>query len=70
LSVQLATFDNEIVPALAAYNAGPGRVHEWLDEAPDLDMFVETMAFSEPQRYVRTIYSDYSNYRRLYRPEP
>ncbi len=70
LSVQLATFDEEIVPALTAYNAGPGRVHDWLAEVSDLDLFVETMPFAEPQRYVRRIYESYAQYRRLYRPGP
>jgi len=70
LSVQLATFDGEILPALTAYNAGPGRVHAWLSETPDLDLFVESMAFAEPRRYVRNIYESYAHYRRLYRGGP
>jgi soluble lytic murein transglycosylase len=70
LSVQLATFDEQVIPALVAYNAGPGRVHEWLEAVPDLDLFVETMPYYEPRRYVRIIYGDYQNYQRLYRSEP
>jgi soluble lytic murein transglycosylase len=67
LSVQLSTFDGQAIPALAAYNAGPGRIHDWLAEAPDIDLFVETMPFSEPRRYVRGVYENYAHYRRLYR---
>ena len=70
LGVQLATFDEQVIPALVAYNAGPGRVHEWLEAAPDLDLFVETMPYYEPRRYVRIIYEDYQNYQRLYQSEP
>jgi soluble lytic murein transglycosylase len=66
LSVQLSTFEEQIIPALAAYNAGPGRIHEWLAEAPDIDLFVETMPFAEPRRYVRGTYENYARYRQLY----
>ena len=67
LSVQLATFDDEAIPALAAYNAGPGHIHDWLEEAPDIDLFVESIPFAESRRYVRNVYENYAHYRRLYR---
>jgi soluble lytic murein transglycosylase len=70
LDVQLATFEEEPIPALAAYNAGPGRIHTWLEDAPDLDLFVETMPFAEPRRYVRNVYENYAQYRRLYVNRP
>jgi len=70
LSVQLATFDGEPILALAAYNAGPGRVHRWLEETPDVDLFVETMPFVEPRRYVWNVYENYAHYRRLYLGKP
>jgi soluble lytic murein transglycosylase len=66
LSVQLATFEDETIPALAAYNAGPGRIHRWLEDAPDIDLFVETMPFVEPRRYVQNVYENYAHYRGLY----
>jgi soluble lytic murein transglycosylase len=67
LGVQLATFEGDIAPALAAYNAGPGRIHRWLEDTPgDLDLFVETMPFAEPRQYVRNIYENYAHYLRLY----
>ncbi len=69
-SFQLSTFDGELVAALAAYNAGPGRIHNWLTDTPDLDVFVETMPFFEPRLYVRNVYENYAHYRRLYRREP
>jgi soluble lytic murein transglycosylase len=64
--VQLATFDKEVVPALAAYNAGPGRIHEWQAEAADTDLLLETMPYAEPRRYVRAVYENYAYYRQLY----
>lgn len=67
LDVQLAAFDERIIPALVAYNAGPGNSRKWLTAEPDMDIFVETMAYSEPRRYVRIIYDNYNQYRRLYR---
>ena len=72
LSVQLATFDEEPIAALAAYNAGPGHIHRWMEDAHDLDLFVETMPFVEPRRYVRNVYEQYAHYRRLYlnKPQP
>jgi soluble lytic murein transglycosylase len=70
LNVQLNAFDNQVIPALAAYNAGPGRVRDWLATESDVDLFVETMAYAEPRRYVRNIYGEYYQYQRLYRPQP
>jgi soluble lytic murein transglycosylase len=69
LNFQLSTFQGEIIPALAAYNAGPGNAQKWLDDTPDLDLFVETIPFSESRRYIRYVYENYGHYRRLYAPE-
>jgi soluble lytic murein transglycosylase len=70
LSLQLSTFQGEIIPALAAYNAGPGHIHNWLSDTPDVDLFVETIPFVETGRYVRNVYENYAHYRRLYQPAP
>lgn len=70
LSFQLATFQEEIAPALAAYNAGPGYVQKWIEETPDIDLFVETMPFAESRRYVHNVYENYAYYRRLYQDQP
>lgn len=67
LHVQLNTFDGWVIPALMAYNAGPGRVRQWLENFSDLDMLVEMAPISEPARYVRLIYANYYRYRQLYR---
>jgi soluble lytic murein transglycosylase len=67
LYVQLNAFDGRVVPALMAYNAGPGRVRQWLASFSDLDLLVEMAPISEPARYVRLIYATYHRYRELYR---
>jgi len=67
LHVQLNAFDGRVVPALMAYNAGPGRVRQWLENFSDLDMLVEMAPVSEPAHYVRLIYANYYRYRQLYR---
>jgi hypothetical protein len=52
LATQLNTFDGNIVNALAAYNAGPGRVFEYGGVPP----------FAETQHYVQVIPERYNLY--------
>ncbi|MFA8388298.1 MAG: lytic transglycosylase domain-containing protein [Pelagibaca sp.] len=52
LSAQMARFDGNIINALAAYNAGPGRVIEYGGVPP----------FAETQHYVRVIPERYNFY--------
>lgn len=52
LAAQLDTFDGNILNALAAYNAGPGRVFEYGGVPP----------FKETQHYVRVIPQRYNLY--------
>jgi len=54
--------------ALASYNAGEGRVAEWLKEYPDLpaDEFIDSIPYSETQNYVKRILGTAEDYRRLY----
>ena len=52
LSAQLETFDGNIINALAAYNAGPGRVIEYGGVPP----------FAETRHYVRVIPERYNLY--------
>jgi soluble lytic murein transglycosylase len=66
LSQQLGLFDNNQFAALAAYNAGPGNVQEWIKVSDDLDIFVESIPFQESRIYIRTIYANLAAYRRLY----
>lgn len=44
--------------AAAAYNAGPGRVDNWLADAPEeFDLFVESIPFRETRDYVQAVLS-------------
>jgi soluble lytic murein transglycosylase len=68
---QLSSFNNDIVAALTAYNAGPGRVMRWQtpEMAADDDLFLEYMPLEEPRLYVEKVYTHYDVYRDLYSGE-
>lgn len=57
LAQMLHTFDNLPEYALAAYNAGPGRVAQWgrRGDAIPVDIFVEEIPYPETQAYVRRV---------------
>lgn len=59
IAKMLARFDNQIILAAAAYNAGPGRVDRWLAERELTDpiLWAEMIPFTETRGYVqRTLY--------------
>jgi peptidoglycan lytic transglycosylase len=58
----------DVVPALAAYNAGENRVVRWLGDRPGLsrDEFIDDIPFPETQNYVKRIVGTAEDYRRLY----
>ena len=58
-----------VVPALAAYNAGPSRVVKWTAERPGMEQeeFIDDIPFAETQNYVKRILGTAEDYRRLYR---
>ncbi len=66
ISQQLGIFDGNQFAALAAYNAGPGNVLEWVKTSADLDIFVESIPYRESRVYIRNIYVNLAAYRRLY----
>jgi soluble lytic murein transglycosylase len=70
ISQQLDIFDDNQFAALAAYNAGPGNVLEWIKTSDDLDIFVESIPFWESRVYIRTIYVNLAAYRSLYGVPP
>jgi soluble lytic murein transglycosylase len=63
-----AAHRGDLVLALAAYNAGPGRVQQWLQEfsTDDVDEFIERIPFEETRSYIKNVLRNYSVYRRLY----
>ena len=68
INQQLGIFDGNQFAALAAYNAGPGNVLEWIKVSDDLDIFVESIPFWESRTYIRNIYINLAAYRRIYGP--
>ena len=71
LADQLTYLNDDLYAALAGYNAGPGNAAVWQAlSSEDKDLFVEIIRFSEPQRYIRGIYENFSIYRKLYERTP
>lgn len=67
---QLDQFDGSIILALAAYNAGPGRVRGWIEQfgdprAPNVDPidWIEMMPIYETRNYVQRIIENLQFYR-------
>ncbi|RMF81335.1 MAG: hypothetical protein D6737_05345 [Chloroflexi bacterium] len=64
---QLNRFDNNVMAALAGYNAGPGRAIDWLAlSGGDPDAFMTAITIDSTRQYVQRIYSFYNIYRVLY----
>jgi soluble lytic murein transglycosylase len=66
-------FNGNRVLATAAYNAGPGRVRQWLKGASHLpfDVWVETIPFDETRQYVQNVLSYAVIYgKKLNNPQP
>lgn len=52
------TFDQNRILSSAAYNAGPGRVRQWLKRsngALRVDAFIESIPFNETRNYVKNV---------------
>jgi soluble lytic murein transglycosylase len=54
--------------ALAAYNAGPGRVRQWWQarRTNDLEAWIEQIPFDETRQYVKRVLLSWDEYRRVY----
>ena len=59
LSQVQSQFGGNRILASAAYNAGPGRVRQWLRDADHLpyDIWIETIPFDETRSYVQNVLS-------------
>lgn len=68
LGALLRQYDGEVVPALAAYNAGGRPVARWLryPEASDAARFVERIPFVETREYLRSVLRNRALYAALY----
>lgn len=63
--------DDNLVFALASYNAGPGNVAKWRKTHPstDMEVFIDTIPFEETKDYVKKVLGNYAAYHSLY-PDP
>ncbi len=66
----MTTFNGSYVLAIAAYNAGPARVKQWIDQfgdprSPDIDAvdWVEQIPYSETRDYVQRVLENLQVYR-------
>lgn len=68
LRSQLDSWDGDWYRTLAAYDAGPGRVRQWLNLASLREPleFVETIPFTETREYVQAVLRNADMYRELY----
>jgi len=64
----LVSFNQNMVYALAAYNAGPTKVRQWValrSNMPPLE-FIESIPYTETRNYVKKILRNYAIYLTLY----
>jgi soluble lytic murein transglycosylase len=68
---QLTHWDGDWVKTLAAYNAGPSRVRDWIEQYGygDSAEFIENIPFSETRDYVQAVLRNGQVYRELYGKE-
>lgn len=71
LSLLMERFDGVFPLAVASYNGGPHNVSAWLKgtgtDVP-IDIFVESIPFSETRRYVKKVTGNYLTYLHLWEP--
>ncbi|OGL47953.1 MAG: hypothetical protein A3H37_07960 [Candidatus Schekmanbacteria bacterium RIFCSPLOWO2_02_FULL_38_14] len=71
ISKLLLKYNNNLVFAIAAYNAGEHQVKEWQSRFPDreLDEFIESIPYPETKNYIKKVITNYENYYRIYSAE-
>ena len=68
LGTLLKQFDQNIIYALSAYNAGPTATKRWLSFRQDLDNidFIETIPYDETSLYIKLVLRNYMLYQLIY----
>lgn len=63
-------FNGNSMPAVGAYNGGPGAMKRWIQSSPyfteDPDLFVERIPYEQSRDYIKKVFTSYWNYTRLY----
>jgi soluble lytic murein transglycosylase len=61
-------FDNNMVVSLAAYNAGPGKVSQWLDQGiwNGKEQNIRDIPYGETRHYVQRVMYYYKKYQKIY----
>jgi soluble lytic murein transglycosylase len=70
---QLGAWNGDLPQTLAAYNAGPGRLKQWLAwmSFQEPAEFIESIPFNETREYVQAVLRNADMYRALYdKPRP
>ena len=71
LGMMLRRFDNNRIVASAAYNAGPGRADRWIKHQLPVDVWIETIPFTETRNYVQRVLMGAAIYsRHIGEPQP
>ena len=68
LKTLITRFNGNLPLAIAAYNAGPNAVDEWLKRWGEFDMdeFVENIPYPETRKYVEKVLGYYETYKIIY----
>ncbi len=68
LKQQLSSWDGDWFRTLAAYNAGPGRVHQWVAGMNFREPveFLESIPFNETREYIQAVMRNADIYREIY----
>jgi soluble lytic murein transglycosylase len=64
----LQRYSNDVIKALAAYNAGENALARWEQQiqAEDDEEFIERITYGETRLYVKLVLRNHSTYRRIY----
>lgn len=71
LKAQIDKWHGDLLPTIAAYNAGPGAASRWLSSFGNLDKdaFVEKIPYDETRHYVKQVLTHLKVYEEIYKDD-